>query len=99
MVGDALFDLPPMPEAKPEMSATQRLTVRNQRSLAAGIHPATRAPLRPEGGKCGDCIHHRAYGHNLRTYHKCELHRLGTSSSASSDIRVGWPACVLFEAS
>ena len=77
------------------LSEDRRRTVRNRELLDAGIHPATRLPLPVEGtGTCGDCAHHHAYRESPpRVWHKCDLHRLGQSHSAASDIRVSWPAC------
>jgi hypothetical protein len=46
---------------------------------------------------CRDCTHceqHSAGGHGY--VWKCAKHRLGMSHSEASDIRVGWPACILF---
>lgn len=96
-----LFD--PGPDsigAKPDekISVTRRRTLRNAALLKRGIHPATRHPLLdPPGRTCGECGHHKIHSHT-RIWHKCELHRLGMSSSNASDIRVSWPACALFEA-
>lgn len=77
------------------LSAGQRLTLRNNEMLTAGRHPATGRSLDADH-TCGECVHHKTRSHD-RTWHKCELHRLGMSHSASSDIRVGWPACSAFE--
>lgn len=80
-------------------SAGQRLTIRNKVMLAEGRHPATGRPL-IEGHKCAECAHHNEVTHytsRSKVWHKCNLHRLGQSHSASSDIRVSWPACTLFE--
>lgn len=93
-----MFDLPPAPAVTPGMSAGRRRTIRQRESLAAGRHPATGLPLRTEGGFCGSCSHHVVIDRGNRSWHKCEVHRLGTSSSAASDIRVSWPACTRFEA-
>lgn len=81
------------------LSATARLTQRNNDSLAAGIHPATGLSILQgiNSGTCGECIHHHAYFHHTRTYHKCDCHRLGESHSSASDIRVSWPACSNFQ--
>lgn len=94
----ALFDLPAAPGVTPGMSADRRRTIRNREALAAGIHPATRSPLRTEGGFCAGCLHHFVVDRGHRRWHKCELHRLGPSASAASDIRLSWPACTRFEA-
>jgi hypothetical protein len=95
------FDLPPLTpgylstDPADELSADQRRTLRNQAELDAGRHPATGAPLlHPDWEfQCRDCIHaHRVEG-GARRFWKCDLHRLGMSRSAASDIRIGWPAC------
>jgi len=86
--------------ADPTLSAGRRLTIANQTLLDSGTHPATRRKLMVDGDHtCGDCIHHHHYGWHNRSFHKCDLHRLGESHSAASDIRVSWPACVLWEPS
>lgn len=82
-------------------SVDRARTRKNNEILAAGRHPATRLRLlpHPEGlspRTCGECLHHVAVGHS-RTYHKCDVSRLGISASAASDIRLKWPACELFE--
>ena len=92
-----LFDLPPLPDGEPveNPSAGQRLTIRNKAAIAAGWHPATgRALLAVE--TCGTCAYHHYYRWHTRSYHKCDQHRLGESHSEASDIRVSWPACVLW---
>lgn len=70
---------------------------RNKQALENGHHPATGGRLRPDLGTCKDCVFHVVVKY-AKTYHKCEQHRLGTSHSEASDIRVGWPACELFRA-
>lgn len=95
-----LFDVEPFggpigPEEE-HLSAGQKLTIRNNRSLAAGIHPATLRPLAPGDWTCATCEHHEIVDHRSRTYHKCELHRLGMRHSEASDIRVSWAACTLY---
>lgn len=93
---EALFG--PAPEPPPKLSADQKLTKRNADLLAKGKHPATLLPLLGGDATCGGCVHHEALPYHSRTYHKCELHRLGISHSTASDVRVSWPACVRFEA-
>jgi len=80
------------------MNTTARITARNKADLAKGVHPATRiALLEPIGEhRCGDCAHHVSwewYGSRKKIYHKCDIHRLGQSHCAASDIRISWPAC------
>lgn len=95
-----LFELDPLPPAsEPEpLSAGRRLTIRNSDSLARGIHPATGQHLARNGEVCATCTHHQHLGWHNRAFHKCAKHRLGRSHSAASDIRIGWPACTLWEA-
>ena len=88
----------PTPEPPPKLSADQRLTKRNAELLARGKHPATLLPLLGTRDTCGGCSHHQALGYHARTYHKCDLHRLGVTHSTASDVRVSWPACVRFGA-
>lgn len=79
------------------LSVDQRRTRDNKALIAAGIHPATRCALAEEGS-CGTCVHHHALHRGNAHVHKCDLHRLGMSHSAASDVRVGWPACSRWEA-
>lgn len=92
-----LFDPPGPADPPAEASATVKLTERNRRSLANGRHPATgHRLLDPEWGwTCRDCRHAVHVEGGNRRYWKCARHRLGMSRSATSDIRVSWPACTL----
>lgn len=92
-------DLPPEFRSTMAVDAKGRpdYTARNNACLEEGIHPATYQKVCTDLGKCGDCTHHQTTGHASRTYHKCDLHRLGMSHSTASDIRVSWPACVWFK--
>lgn len=92
---DRLFPVEPVdpPEV---LSATRRLTLRNNWMLANGTHPATGRPLIPTH-TCGECAHFVASGEYSKTYFKCDIHRLGSSRSAASDIRQTWPACDQYE--
>ncbi len=91
---DRLFDVEPVPE--PEgLSATRRLTLRNNWMIANGTHPATGRPLIPDR-TCGECAHFQIVRWS-KTYFKCDIHRLGSSRSAASDIRQTWPACDQYE--
>ena len=85
------------PVSRDDLSSTRRLTKRNAEMLALGVHPATRQPISPELGRCGDCAHSHRLTHHSRAYWKCDLHRLGMSHSEGSDIRISWPACTKFE--
>jgi hypothetical protein len=71
-------------------------TAKNQALLAAGIHPATGRALLTDS-KCGDCVHAEHHSGGAKSFWKCAKHRLGMSRSEASDVRVGWPACTLFE--
>lgn len=82
-------------------STDRRRTAQQKRLIVAGIHPATSRPLLDdhEAGPvtCGDCVHAHRYAWHNRSFWKCDLHRLGESHSAASDIRKSWPACTLYE--
>ena len=96
MSDDRLFDPGPAVIEEPEedLSADRKITQSNKRQLARGVHPATLCGLDPdESHKCGNCAHHLISDGHAKRYHKCELHRLGLSQSAASDIRVSWPGC------
>ena len=90
---DQLFDPGPGGPEPGTLSATRRLTLRNQRELDAGRHPATGEPLN-DHGTCGQCAHLCRGHHHDRYYLKCTEHRLGLSHSTASDVRASWPACV-----
>lgn len=87
----SLFDPGPA-VVKPTLSRDQRRTLKNRALLERGIHPATGAPLRVRD-TCGNCKHHEVWRFAGR-YHKCAL---TATNSAATDIRVGWPACTLWE--
>lgn len=101
-MSDSLFDPAEYPAAAgvaqpgewQNLSAGAKRTARNKAALEAGIHPATRCPVRPELGTCSTCAHHVAHVLS-RTFHKCEL--AGVTHGPSTDIRVSWPACTLYE--
>lgn len=101
MSGGRLFDWDDPGDVRPDaaaakLSPTQRRTIRNRSILEAGRHPATGERLLEDGSTCGECVHHLIHRLN-RAYHKCDVSRLGPSSSEASDIRVSWPACARFE--
>jgi hypothetical protein len=80
------------------LSADRRRTLANRARIAAGQHPATRAPLLSGGqATCSTCAHAHHLQHHNRSWWKCDRHRLGMSHSAASDIRASWPACTLYE--
>lgn len=71
-----------------------RLTARRRALLASGVHPLNNRRLRPEGGTCGTCAHLVGTARS-RVYYKCELGHV--SRGEATDVRLGWPACVLYE--
>lgn len=92
----SLFDAEPLTVAPPEpLSAGRRLTLRRQADLAAGRHPVTRLYLLdPEWGfTCGTCAHLRYQPGVAGSYPKCALRH---SRSATTDVRLGWPACTRY---
>lgn len=82
------------PEQGPTLSPDARRTLRNRLMLARGEHPVTHRALANNGHTCGDCAHHfvHSVGH---TFHKCDLN---ATRGPATDVRVSWPACVLWEA-
>lgn len=89
----------PLGEIKPRsapLSRDRRRTVRRRQALEAGMHPLIGLPLADNGETCGSCNHHRALRHNRRVYHKCAL--VGDSRGPGTDLRIGWPACVRWDA-
>ena len=93
----SLFELEPILEQAEVvvLSAGAKLTLRNNRSLADGIHPATRQPLNEDTTlRCGNCAHvvRERMG---KIYWKCRKHLRGMTHGPASDIRVSWPACAL----
>lgn len=81
------------------LSADAARTKANRERLGVGVHPATDHVLLVGCSEtCGTCAHHHAYRQRPgKVWHKCDLHRLGQSHSAASDIRVSWPACSAYE--
>jgi hypothetical protein len=92
-----MFDLPPAAYGEPNPfeheSVDARRTRLNKLMLSQGRHPPTRLGLLDPGWgfTCGGCAHAR-HG----DFWKCDIHRLGLSRSASSDIRKSWPACTAY---
>lgn len=79
------------------VSDDARRTAANRDLLDSGVHPATLTALLIGASEtCKTCTHHQV-NRRSKTYHKCDLHRLGLSGSAASDIRVRWPACAAYE--
>lgn len=101
---DALFDLDvPTPEPAEKLSATRKLTRRQQAQLAAGVHPLMRGPLHPDaapaeprdapGLRCGGCKWRVGY----RGYPKCGHPQTPASRGPATDVKAFWSACPLFE--
>lgn len=80
----------PAPDAVP-LSRDRRRTQRQHALIAAGVHPLTRTPARPELGTCGDCVHRQLQAARGRSYPKCELGPV--TAGAATDVRRWWPAC------
>lgn len=88
------FDAPGPEKPKGESA---RLTYRRERLLEQGRNPGTGQPVIEGTTKtCGDCFHAINASHGRRKYWKCEMGIL--SWSATSDIRLKWPACTSFSA-
>lgn len=98
MSDEHLFD--PGPGTTADLSGLSpdaRRTARNNGLLDSGTHPATGRPLLDRAGvTCGTCTHHVSHSRN-KTWHKCDLTPGGPTRGAGTDIRVSWPACVLYE--
>lgn len=97
----------PAPEPEPQLSAGQRLTVRQAQNIAAGIHPLTRGRLHPLASRhrdasspkadpftCGSCWFREVKGGTAGRYVKCwaEDGKRVTGGPAT-DVRAWWPAC------
>lgn len=90
----SLFNAGPSEPAPEPLSADRKRTIANDRRLAAGIHPATRALLANNGETCGTCGNLDQEQHNSRSYYKCGL--IPSTSGPGTDIRLKWPACNLW---
>ena len=73
-----------------------RYQQRHKAALAAGVHPLTKYPLRTDGTRCGTCAFVRVQGMTNGTYYKCA--KAAYSRGPATDLRLRWPACVLYEA-
>lgn len=90
-----------------DLSAGQRLTVRQQGDVRKGTHPLTHGPLhdqasrtavREDGGRielrCGTCVNRQTFRWHNKSYPKCIAHdRVFVKHSAATDVRGWWPAC------
>lgn len=96
-----LFDPGPpvIPDKAPGASYTARLTARRRALLDAGVHPTSGRPLLDpaDGATCGGCAHHVLNDYHAHGYHKCARAAGGLTNGPASDVRVGWPACVLYD--
>lgn len=82
-------------ETLAKLSTTQRLTLRRQRAIALGKHPANGLPI-DTSHTCGQCAHLNRIHWRSRHFLKCPYNRLGESHSEASDMRASWPACPHF---
>lgn len=89
-----LGDLP-TPPAFEKLSRGAKLTLARKLMLERGMHPATGRKLADKGETCKSCRHLCAFG-GARSYYKCDLTTM--THGPATDIRVRWPACVLWEA-
>lgn len=94
-MSDAELDLGLEPlEPAPTLTAAQRLRQRQERDIAAGVHPLTGEPTAPERGTCGSCVHRYLRGHGRKAFAKCD--RPGgrpVTNGAATDVLASWPAC------
>ena len=88
-----LFDVGPADEPE-KLSADRRRTLKQRALIDAGIHPATRVALLPDGETCGTCVHFKRRRYS-KTYFKCAL--VPDTRGAGSDIRKSLPACIQWE--
>lgn len=90
-----LFDPgPPLPKPEP-LSAERRRTARRRVLLEQGINPGSMRPFAGNNEFCRTCKHLEIHG-NEKTYFKCG--RVPVTAGPGTDIRVSWPACILWEA-
>jgi hypothetical protein len=96
---------PPGPDS--DLSAGQRLTLRQANDIAVARHPLTRGRLHPDADPtatkdspagrphtCGTCVHRELRLHNNGTYPKCVAHGgKFVTRGATTDVRAWWPAC------
>lgn len=100
MTQPSLFpDLVPLdPPVVEQLSAGQRLTLRQRGQVAVGIHPLRggRVSTDPEA-RCGNCCHRLLVNLGTgRDYPKCLLYGLDSplvTHGPATDVRAWWPAC------
>lgn len=108
-MADALFPLDPAQvrmDDLQDLSAQQRLTVRQAARLAQGLHPLSlvcgHIPLHAEaapadnrsaaGRRCNGCVFHQSWG--AHSYPKCSFgNGVRRSHGAATDCRGWWPGC------
>ena len=92
---DSLFPDLVVPAPVPDRtSAGRRLTLRQHAQVAAGVHPLTGLPARPELGTCGGCAHRIQ---SYRGYPKCDVgDGARITGGPATDCRAWWPACGQF---
>ena len=90
------FPAPPPPDdAVPERtSAGRKRTERRRRQLAAGINPGSGHRLAGNGETCRTCVF-LVRQSQANTWFKCGKGVI--TGGEATDIRVGWPACVLWQ--
>lgn len=92
----SLFDPGPVvPGNRKSLSADAKRTLKRQRILDAGVNPASMKPFADNGETCGTCAHLQA-NRRAKTYYKCGLFLV--TGGPGTDLRVSWPACVLWAA-
>jgi hypothetical protein len=83
------------PEGEVSPDVARRL--RNESRIARGIHPFGQRLREPAGETCGSCKFKFAHWSNPeKKFFKCE--KVKQTRGPGSDIRLKWPACVLWEA-
>lgn len=102
-----LFDGYEAPRIDPDLSAGQRLTLRQQANIRVGRHPLTHGPLHIQASRtatrddlprqqltCGTCVFRTLHHWHNQTYPKCVSHdRTFVTHSTATDVRAWWPAC------
>jgi hypothetical protein len=104
-----LFDATPWTVESPtatsrdELSAGQRLTLRQANDITNGRHPLAGAPLHPNAPTdatrtdrdrkwtCGTCVHRKLH----ERWAKCDIGP--QSRGPATDVRAWWPGCIHHE--
>ncbi len=105
MTDETLFgdDVTPAGPSLADLSAGQRLTVRQRRDVSAGIHPLMGGPLHERADRtakaadpknlpftCGTCVNRDSH-----EYPSCKIGP--RSRGAATDVRAWWPACPSYQ--